>query len=256
LVCDDYESCAPSRGGEAAEEIQASRPERRCFFVEQAGQIQESIEPESACQHQTCQEERCGQISTVTEGEETDIDRTKEADALRKSGLPEKRNVRTRDVADSFEDHTRSLAGARKDRSEDYARWFRIISGDAGETKPGDLVTESRPRQVEKSREWKEAITQLRIQELLLSGPFKLITTAPNNSRIITFLPNGAIGTGRTHLVARWRLFEGRLELLDAGEEVQSRFIVSSDGRFLTQILDPTAPSASPSQLVRVAAKS
>lgn len=181
--------------------------------------------------------------------------------SLRKGGPPDKKgNVRTHGIGAALEDLRRSLAGPHKsileDRGQDYERWFRIISGDAVETKPADLAAESRPREIKQSKDWREAVTHLRIQDLLLSGPFKLISSSPHNSRTLTFLPDGAIGTGRTHLVARWRLSEGRLELLNAEGEVQSRFTVSSDGRFLTQILDPTAASVGPAQLVRVAAKS
>jgi len=143
-----------------------------------------------------------------------------------------------------------------EDRGEDYARWFRIISSNAGEIKPGDLATESASREMENSKEWKDTIRHLRIRDLLLSGPFKLNSSSSNTSRIITFLPDGAIGLGQTDFVARWRLSEGKLELLDMAGAVQSRFVLSSDGRFLIQALDPAAPSAGTSQLVRVAAKS
>lgn len=174
----------------------------------------------------------------------------------RKNSPPQKKRKGTHHVtAASVAGVSRSVVRGHKssveDRREDYAKWFRIISGE--EIKSGDFAADSTSE--EKSKEWKDAIRHHRIRELLLSGPFKFSSTSANATKVITFLPDGAIGVGRSDLVARWRISEDKLELLDVTGTVRCRFVFSSDGRFRIQMLDPIAPSTGTTQLVRVAAK-
>lgn len=49
-------------------------------------------------------------------------------------------------------------------------------------------------------------------------------------SKILTFLPNGEIGEGRNDNESRWRIANGRLEILDGWGAPYSRFLLMEDG--------------------------
>jgi hypothetical protein len=177
---------------------------------------------------------------------------------IRKSGLRERKSDSAgHDVADeSLSITIGASAGAiSEDRGEDYVRWFRIISGGAVGATAGEYGSEDASNGMAGSKGVREAILHLRIRDLLLSGPFKLNALHSNSSKIITFLPDGTIGAGQTQLMARWRLSDGKLEILDMAGDLQSRFLESKDGRLLTQVSDASAPSAGTTQLIPVAAK-
>lgn len=151
----------------------------------------------------------------------------------------------------------RAVKAIKTTGGDDYEKWFRIISGDTPNTTPADLGTQSAESEEAaegKSSKWGgEAIEHLRIRDLLLSGPFKLHGGSTNASRIVTFLPTGRIGKGRTQIEAAWRLADGKLELLDQAGEVQSRFALSEHGSFLQHVA--SEPTTKGQQLIRIAAK-
>lgn len=151
----------------------------------------------------------------------------------------------------------RAVKAIKATRGDDYEKWFRIISGNTPNTTPTDLGTQSAESEEAaegRSSKWGvEAIEHLRIRDLLLSGPFKLHGGSTNASRIITFLPTGRIGKGRTQIEAAWRLADGKLELLDQAGEVQSRFTLSEHGSFLQHVA--SEPTTKGQQLIRIAAK-
>jgi hypothetical protein len=121
-----------------------------------------------------------------------------------------------------------------EDGGDDYSRWFRIISGEAASVDSDSQLAKGPG--ADQPKEWKKLSSHLRMRSLLLSGPFKLGNRSSGMSTTVTFLPNGAIGIGETHRMARWRLSKSSLELLDMSGAVQSRFELSHDGRFLTQV--------------------
>jgi hypothetical protein len=70
------------------------------------------------------------------------------------------------------------------------------------------------------------------IREIVAGNKFHLtFDPLTGRGKTITFLPNGVIGEGRNHNEHAWRIAGGRLELLEEGGAVHSRFILLSDGK-------------------------
>jgi len=71
-----------------------------------------------------------------------------------------------------------------------------------------------------------------RIRNALMSNRFKFVfNPLTGASKILSFSPNGTIGDGRNNNEARWRIVDGRLEILDGNGELYSRFILLKDDR-------------------------
>jgi hypothetical protein len=140
------------------------------------------------------------------------------------------------------------------ERDEEYAKWFQIISGESNLTHAEDLSSYSSPNYSKHTKNLKIAVAHLRIQELLLKGSLRLQGVSPEESRIVTFLPDGALGTGWTRDQASWRLYEGELQILEEGGVVRSRFVLGTDGRSMVQKLIGSG-SSRPLRLIPIAAK-
>ena len=86
--------------------------------------------------------------------------------------------------------------------------------------------------------------TEDRLRDLLLNGRFTFVfNPATGGNKPLTFLPNGDIGEGRNHQENRWRIADGRLEILHQDGGVYSRFILLSDGQSLHHTNDPDTRS-------------
>lgn len=149
-----------------------------------------------------------------------------------------------------------------KDRSNDYAKWFNMISGrkiDGNRVMVDNAIGGSGKVHAAMFDEPNTRATEeleRDIRNLLLGGPFKLLyNPITNSSRAVTFLPNGSLGKGRTQSEASWRISQGRLELLDQAGSVYSRFTLAKDRQSLHHTNDPGIPSMGNQQLIRISAK-
>lgn len=87
-------------------------------------------------------------------------------------------------------------------------------------------------------------VTEQRLRNLLLNGTFKFVfNPATGGSKQLTFLPNGDIGEGRNNNEHRWRIADGRLEILSADGAVYSRFVLLDDNESLHHTNDPDTRS-------------
>jgi hypothetical protein len=86
--------------------------------------------------------------------------------------------------------------------------------------------------------------TEQRLRQLLLSGKFNFVfNPTTGGSKQLTFLPNGDIGEGRNNNEHRWRIADGRLEILSADGAVYSRFVLLADNESLHHTNDPDTRS-------------
>jgi hypothetical protein len=95
--------------------------------------------------------------------------------------------------------------------------------------------------------------TEERLRNLLLSGTFKFVfNPSTGASKELTFLPNFDVGKGRNHNENRWRIVDGRLEILNSGGTVYSRFVLLDDNISLHHTNDPELPSIKGQYIKRI----
>ena len=82
------------------------------------------------------------------------------------------------------------------------------------------------------------------MRDLLLGGTFKFVfNPAGGQSKPLSFLQNGEIGKGRNDNENRWRIVDGRLEILNSDGGVYSRFVLLDNNEFLHHTDDPDTRS-------------
>lgn len=82
--------------------------------------------------------------------------------------------------------------------------------------------------------------TEEQLQKLLLEDVFTFVfNPTSGGSKDLTFLRTGEIGDGRNKNENRWRIVDGRLEILDSQGNVYSRFVLLDDGESLHHTNDP-----------------
>lgn len=83
-----------------------------------------------------------------------------------------------------------------------------------------------------------------RIRKIILNNSFKFVFNPMNGQcKTLTFRADGSIGAGQNQNESRWRIVNGRLEILNSDSDVYSRFILLNDGKSFHHTNDPDTKS-------------
>lgn len=95
----------------------------------------------------------------------------------------------------------------------------------------GPPVGINAPPFIEESSELSTEEIRARILNAINLTTYKFVSNpVTDESKVLTFLPNGDIGRGQNDNESRWRIANGRLEILDGRGVLYSRFSLMDDG--------------------------
>ena len=105
----------------------------------------------------------------------------------------------------------------------------------SGRTYTRDAAPASGTKPHRHTNEEDDRLSELYVEEAIRSAidstTYKFVyNPATEHSKTLTFLPNGNIGRGQNNNENRWRVANGRLEILDSQGTVYSRFTLLDDG--------------------------